>query len=173
MNRRYLSALAVLPLVLSLLAVPVAHAQVTISGNWVMTQAAAQSQGAAPSAIACGKFFLDVTPQGDRGSFKGSLSFTVVGSIAGGLAGLMIPGVDGVQAEQISGTLLTLPSGAQFVSFSGSVPVLLFGSFASPSSQRSPSIDPTKLGCPKIERGGLLGLVHLPGQGTEGLTLFG
>lgn len=89
------------------------------------------NQAAAPKVIACGTFAL--TAPSSTSSFTGTLPFTVTNSILGGLSGLTIPGVNGAPAEQVTGTILTPPNGALFVSFSGTSPVRLFGSFASPS----------------------------------------
>lgn len=144
-------------------------------GNWVMTQAStnAPNQARAPQVIACGTFTLGVATYPTPSTFTGTLSFTLTSSIPNGLNRLTIPGIYGVSAESISGTILSPPNGALFVSFSGKDPVLLFGSLSSPSSVPSPSIDPTQLaGCVANAGGGFLGLVHLPGQGTEGMTIY-
>ncbi len=172
MNRRYLSALAVLPLVLSLLAVPVAHAQGgVISGNWVITQAAQQAQGNAPKVVACGTFTLTVgstSPSAglpNRGVYAGSLKFNTHYTTA---AQPTLPGgsVQGAWMIQVLG-----PVTAVFVNFKGSDVVPAFGSFVSPAPQPHPSIDPISVGCAALANG-FLGLLHLPGQGTEGATLY-
>ncbi|MBI3022995.1 MAG: hypothetical protein HYY68_04610, partial [Thaumarchaeota archaeon] len=67
-----------------------------VTGNWVITQAASQSRGAAPTLIACGTFALTVDHPTDQGPYTGSISFSVTNFIPNGLNGLTIPGVNGV-----------------------------------------------------------------------------
>lgn len=160
------SAMVSLLLILSI--APSVYAYTTISGDWVITQAAGQSQGAAPKVIACGTFSLAVAqasnPAASRGAFSGTVSFATLYSISGTL---FIPA-----SEQVSGTWMKGATGALFVSFSGTSPVPLIGSFSSPSPQPAPSGSVAD-GCNAVPSSlGLGGFVHLPGQGTEGLFIY-
>ncbi len=167
MNKRYLSALVALPLVLSLLAVPAAYAHGDISGNWVITQAAQQAQGNAPKVVACGTFTLTVLASAglpNRGVYAGVISFVTT-----------YPNPPAAQPTlpggSVQGAWMKQVLGAVFVNFKVSDVVPAFGSFVSPAPQPHPSIDPTSVGCAALANG-FLGLLHLPGQGTEGATLY-
>ncbi len=159
---------AVISLVMILSIAPSVHAFAAVNGSWVITQAAGQSQGNAPTVIACGTFSLSVTgasnPAASRGAFVGSISFNTLYSTNGAP---MIPA-----SESVSGTWMKGATGSLFVSFSGSSPVALSGSFSSPSPQPAPSgsVGPGCTPIPSLL--GLGGFVHLPGQGTEGLSIY-
>lgn len=160
------SAMVSLLLILSI--APSVYAYTTISGDWVITQAAGQSQGLAPKVIACGTFSLAVADASNqaasRGTFSGAISFDTLYSIP---RSPFIP-----SSEQVSGTWMKGATGALLVSFSGSSPVPLIGSFASPSPQPAPSGSVAD-GCGAVPSSlGLAGFVHLPGQGTEGLFIY-
>jgi hypothetical protein len=167
MNRRYFGVLLVVPLLLSLTAVPAVHAQGAIYGNWVITQAAQQSQGSSSKVIACGTFSLVVlSSQGlpTRGVYAGTISFSTSYADPSAHQPLLLRG-------PVQGTWMIQSLGAVFVNFKGSDPVPGFGSIVSPAPQPHPSIDPTPFGCAALGNG-FLGLLHLPGQGTEGVTLY-
>lgn len=161
---------AMVSLVMILSIAPSVYAFTTVSGDWVITQAAGQSQGVAPKVIACGTFSLAVTgasnPAASRGAFSGTISFATLHSIPGS----PVPVIP--SSEQVSGTWMKGATGALFVSFSGTSPVPLIGSFSSPSPQPAPSGSVAD-GCNAVPSSlGLAGFVHLPRQGTEGLFIY-
>ncbi|MDG6951766.1 MAG: hypothetical protein JRN12_08015 [Nitrososphaerota archaeon] len=140
----------------------------SINGYWVITQAASASQGAAPTIVACGTFSLSATPLTSN-TFDGKLSFSTGYSIP--TFSLTLPGAG--SPETVIGSTMTLPVGALFVSLKGAAPVALSASLTSPSSTPHPSINPTSVGCAGFSQPEFLGLVHLPMQGTEGMTIYG
>lgn len=182
MNKRYLSALVALPLVLSLLAVPPAHATGgVISGNWVITQAAQQAQGIAPKVVACGTFTLTVPDSQiqtdprhpNRGVYTGLILFdtTYTNHTLPPAAQPNLP------VGLVGGAWMIQVLGPVFVNFKGTTAFgeLAFGSFVSPAPQPHPSIGKLPPGCVLFSNtfpNGFLGLLHLPGQGTEGATLY-
>ncbi|MDG6940295.1 MAG: hypothetical protein JRN39_07840 [Nitrososphaerota archaeon] len=137
----------------------------TISGHWVITQAAKYSQGVAPTAVACGTFTIAITSfsplKAPSGTFSGAITTTTTYGSAGSIT---------LPNGPVSGKWMTLPSGALLISFSGSN---FLGSISSPNALPSPSINPAT--CPPLPSAGtgFLGLLHLPGLGTEGMTLYG
>ena len=138
----------------------------TIQGYWVITQAAQYSQGVAPTVVACGAFNIAITSSSPLKAPSGTFSGTITTSTTSGSAGsITLPN------GQVSGKWMTLPSGALLISFSGSN---FLGSISSPNALPSPSISPPS-GCGSMPQPGtgFLGLLHLPGQGTEGMTLYG
>ncbi len=166
-------------LLTALLAVPVALAPVfatsdTVSGFWVITQAATQSNGQADDVVACGSLSFDnITPISDS-QYSATLSFSLTYPDAGTFStlGLVIPGINAA-SEPIGIQTSSPVPGALFFGFAGSDPVNLRGSLTSPSSVPHPSIDPSTVGCQSFLSPEFVGLVHLPGQGTEGMTIYG
>ena len=150
-------------------AAPAFAATNTISGNWVITQAAQQSPtSAVQTVVACGTFTIISGSEllvGTSGTFSGTISFTTTYP---GTGSSLVP----VSPVHITGKWMTLPISSILVSFSGNG---LLGSISSPNALPSPSINPTSFGCPRLPSAGtgFLGLLHLPGLGTEGMTLYG
>jgi hypothetical protein len=158
----------VLSLVVLLGYAPSSFATSTITGHWVITQAAQQSHGSSPQIVACGDLTITVLQSlsvGQRGVFTGIISFTTI-YVNPEAKSVVVP-----LSEQITGEWMIPGNGALFVSFKGESPVLMYGSFISPAVQPHPSIDPTKVGCAALSDG-FLGLIHLPSQGTEGMTIY-
>jgi hypothetical protein len=144
----------------------------SIAGYWVITQAAVESQGSAPAVVACGGFTIsDVSLAAN--TFTGSISFSLTYPTTLP-SGLGIPGIN-QGPETVVGSYMTLPVGALFVSLKGVSSVALSASLTSPSSTPHPSIDPSAggTGCSPFLSPEFLGLVHLPMQGTEGMTIYG
>ncbi|MCS4540355.1 MAG: hypothetical protein HYU03_06680, partial [Thaumarchaeota archaeon] len=165
--------ISALALAVLMLASPYAYAGTSsITGYWVITQAATQSNGQAPTVVACGSFNLnDITPVAPN-IFTAVISFSLTypSESAYPALGLTIPGINGVSAEPVGIKESTPIPGVLFVGFRGST---LSGSFTSPSSLPHPSIDPSKVGCNPFLQPEFLGLVHLPKQGTQGMTIYG
>ena len=178
MNTKKSLAISALSLVTALVllgaSAPAFAASPPISGYWVITQAAVQSSGQAPTVVACGAFAISDI-KSTQNTFTGVLSFTL--QYPSSLPqGLRIPGINSQAAEAVSGTTMTVvPGGALFVSLTGSQPVALSASMTSPSSVPHPSIDPSagNTGCAPFASPQFMGLVHLPMQGTEGMTVYG
>ena len=176
MNTKKSLAISALSLVTALAllgaSAPAFAASPPISGYWVITQAAVQSSGQAPTVVACGAFAISDI-KSTQNTFTGVLSFTL--QYPSSLPqGLRIPGINSQAAEAVSGTTMTVvPGGALFVSLTGSQPVALSASMTSPSSVPHPSIDPRTVGCEGFLSPQFMGLVHLPMQGTEGMTVYG
>ncbi len=171
MKPQNVCAVLALPLLIAMLAVPgisAAHAQVgPIQGNWVITQAATQSTGSAPKIVACGTFTLDVIASnslGTRGTYAGSISFDTTYANPSASQPAMPSGA-------VQGAWMIQNLGVLFVNFQASGAVPAFGSLTSPSPVPHPSINPTSVGCAPLSNG-FMGLLHLPGQGTEGATLY-
>lgn len=175
MNTKKSLAISALSLVTALAllgaSAPAFAASPPISGYWVITQAAVQSSGQAPTVVACGTFAISDI-KSTQNTFTGVLSFTL--QYPSSLPqGLRIPGINS-NTEAVSGTTMTVvPGGALFVSLTGSQPVALSASMTSPSSVPHPSIDPRTVGCEGFLSPQFMGLVHLPMQGTEGMTVYG
>ncbi len=147
-------------------AAPAFAATNTISGYWVITQAAQQSPtSAVQTVVACGTFTISGPDLlvGTSGTFSGTISFTTTYP---GTGSSLVP----VSPVHITGKWMTLPISSILVSFSGNG---LLGSISSPNALPSPSINPAT--CPPLPSAGtgFLGLLHLPGLGTEGMTLYG
>ncbi len=167
MDRRLIAVVIMVPLLVALLGPPPVRAEGTISGSWVVTQAAQQSHGSSPRVVACGTFTIAIlssagTPT--KGIYLGLISFhpTYVNPAVSPPA---LPG--GI----VQGAYMMQTLGAVFVNFRGSDIVPAFGSLVSPAPQPHPSINPTSVGCDALGNG-FLGLLHLPGQGTEGATMY-
>lgn len=142
----------------------------TVTGSWLISQAAGQSSGQAPTVKACGTFSLSIlsssNPAANSGTFSGVLSFQTEYPSSGS-AGLILP-----TSEAVSGAWMKQAGGALFVSFAGSSPIAVYGSFSSPSLQPSPSATIAD-GCNPVPTSlGLGGFVQLPGQGTEGIFIY-
>ncbi|MEM0075593.1 MAG: hypothetical protein QXV84_04510 [Conexivisphaerales archaeon] len=164
------SATLLLVLATALIATPAIAQSLpsTITGYWIITKAAAQSSGQAPTIIACGTFTIS-SIQAMQGGYQGTLSFSK--QYPSSQIPIEIPGVNA--PESIVLKVSSPIPGVLFVAFSGSSPVALSGSFTSPSSVPHPSIDPSSEGCHAFLQQEFLGLVHLPSQGTEGMTIYG
>ncbi len=165
--------ISALALAVLMLASPYAYAGTSsIPGFWVITQAATQSNGQASTVVACGSFNLnEITPVAPN-IFTATVSFSLTypSLIAYPALGLTIPGINGVGAQPVGIKQSTPIPGVLFVGFKGTT---LSGSFTSPSSLPHPSIDPSTVGCNPFLQPEFLGLVHLPMQGTEGMTIYG
>ncbi|MEM0287421.1 MAG: hypothetical protein QXG05_04510 [Nitrososphaerota archaeon] len=165
------SATLLLVLATALIATPAIAQSLppTITGYWIITKAAAQSSGQAPTIIACGTFTISSIPA-MQGGYEGTLTFSQ--QYPSSPIPIEIPGVNAPPENIVLKVSSPIP-GVLFVAFNGSSPVALSGSFTSPSSVPHPSIDPSSVGCQAFLPQEFLGLVHLPSQGTEGMTIYG
>ena len=145
---------------------------ITINGNWMISQAAASSVGSAPQVVACGTFTLSVTSASSSSVSGGTFAGTFTTITTYSQKPITMPLSEAVTGTWMSGSILGQPT--LRVMFSGSSPVALAGSFASPPTQPTPST-PTNLpsGCTGVALDdSLFGFVQLPGQGTEGAFIY-
>lgn len=170
-----LTGIAALAMVLILGFQPAVSAQqgyITINGNWLISQAAASSQGSAPRVIACGTYTLSVSSSSASSAGRASFAGTFTMSSAYNPKSIALPFNEAVTGTWMSGSVLG--QATLRVMFSGSSPVAIAGSFSSPPTQPTPST-PTNLpsGCTAVAQGDtLFGLVQLPGQETEGAFIY-
>ncbi len=142
----------------------------TIQGSWLISQAAAASNGVAPQVVACGSFTLDVTSASSPSS-SGTFTGTFATNTFYNPDSITFPTNEQVAGTWMSGTMLGQTT--MKVMFSGSSPAIA-GSFSSPPTQPTPSTpDPTQYGCTGLSSTDtLFGFVQLPSQGSEGMYIY-